>query len=487
MSKISIQNDRGEIIVGILEKKEAIDLGRTRPRLVLITHGVLGHKDYLFHRLLAQELPYSSFRFDFRGNGESTGEPGYANMKEDVEDIHTVAEYFEDQLGYEIYAVIGHSRGSVAGLKYATSCEKPLSFFVNISGRYKMNDNQIHRNRPEIGAALKAQGYFDWRVRQRDRIVTIKVTQNDVDRFTSWSNEHVARMPLSTCVLTVHGLKDNIVPPYNAAMFANKIPNHTLVLLPEGDHNFKGQFEHVVKAVVDFFAKHEKDDFRKVMGMGQHTGLVLPRWIDVEGVKNFRDIGGWPVQGGNGYIRERTVFRSGHLSNITDKGQKTLVGLNVKATFDFRLDHEVKKDGMIGEIPGIIRFSFNLYENAVKDVNDYIKSLMVFLDGPEGFAEGYMLILESGKKLIGDVFRYMIKELSIQDRYSMVIHCTAGKDRTGVFVMVLLGLCGVDDEIIAREYELSNLGYFEYEKDLAQRAEKVGMSEEKMRSALSAS
>ncbi|CEI95297.1 hypothetical protein RMCBS344292_09487 [Rhizopus microsporus] len=311
MSKISIQNDRGEIIVGILEKKEAIDLGRTRPRLVLITHGVLGHKDYLFHRLLAQELPYSSFRFDFRGNGESTGEPGYANMKEDVEDIHTVAEYFENQLGYEIYAVIGHSRGSVAGLKYATSCEKPLSFFVNISGRYKMNDNQIHRNRPEIGAALKAQGYFDWRVRQRDRIVTIKVTQNDVDRFTSWSNEHVARMPLSTCVLTVHGLKDNIVPPYNAAMFANKIPNHTLVLLPEGDHNFKGQFEHVVKAVVDFFAKHEKDDFRKVMGMGQHTGLVLPRWIDVEGVKNFRDIGGWPVQGGNGYIRERTVFRSG--------------------------------------------------------------------------------------------------------------------------------------------------------------------------------
>jgi hypothetical protein len=78
----------------------------------------------------------------------------------------------------------------VAGLKYATSCEKPLGFFVNISGRYKMNDNQIHRNRPEIGAALKAQGYFDWRVRQRDRIVTIKVTQKDVDRFTSWSNEH---------------------------------------------------------------------------------------------------------------------------------------------------------------------------------------------------------------------------------------------------------------------------------------------------------
>lgn len=71
-----------------------------------------------------------------------------------------------------------------------------------------------------------------------------------------------------------------------------------------------------------------------------------------------------------------------------------------------------------------------------------------------------MVILESGKRLIGDVFRYMIKELSIYKRNAIVIHCTAGKDRTGVFIMILLGLCGVDDEIIANEYELSNLGYF---------------------------
>lgn len=94
-------------------------------------------------------------------------------------------------------------------------------------------------------------------------------------------------------------------------MFANKIPNHTLVLIPEGDHNFKGRFEDITKAIVDFFAKHEKDDYRRALAMGQHTGLVLPRWVDVEGVKNFRDIGGWPVKDGSGYIRERTVFRSG--------------------------------------------------------------------------------------------------------------------------------------------------------------------------------
>jgi hypothetical protein len=94
-------------------------------------------------------------------------------------------------------------------------------------------------------------------------------------------------------------------------MFANKIPNHTLALIPEGDHNFKGHFEEVVEAITNFFAKHENDDYKRQLSIGQNTGLVIPRWIDVDGVKNFRDIGGWPVKNGNGYIRERIVFRSG--------------------------------------------------------------------------------------------------------------------------------------------------------------------------------
>lgn len=139
------------------------------------------------------------------------------------------------------------------------------------------------------------------------------------------------------------------------------------------------------------------------------------------------------------------------------------------------------------ELPGVTRFGYNLYENVVKSDNDLYKALMVFLEGEEGFAEGYMIILESGKKLIGDVFRYMIKELSTKQRSAMVIHCTAGKDRTGVFVMTLLGLCGVDDEIIAKEYELTNLGYFEFEKHLVARARQVGVTIDVMRASLSAS
>lgn len=42
MSKINFQNEQGETIVGILEKKESLDVGRSQPRVILITHGVLG-------------------------------------------------------------------------------------------------------------------------------------------------------------------------------------------------------------------------------------------------------------------------------------------------------------------------------------------------------------------------------------------------------------------------------------------------------------
>jgi protein tyrosine/serine phosphatase len=72
-----------------------------------------------------------------------------------------------------------------------------------------------------------------------------------------------------------------------------------------------------------------------------------------------------------------------------------------------------------------------------------------------------MTLINSGKEMIGNLFRFVASELSVQDRSAMVVHCTAGKDRTGVFIALLLGLCGVDDEIIVKEYGLSAIGYLE--------------------------
>lgn len=93
---------------------------------------------------------------------------------------------------------------------------------------------------------------------------------------------------------------------------------------------------------------------------------------------------------------------------MTPHGTARLNELNVKAVFDFRLDHESKRDGIMKyvhiysplirplinthniyrTVPGIQSISYNLYEDIVKSPKDLLKYLMIYLNGPEGFAEG---------------------------------------------------------------------------------------------------
>ncbi|KAI8142398.1 tyrosine phosphatase family-domain-containing protein [Fennellomyces sp. T-0311] len=220
--------------------------------------------------------------------------------------------------------------------------------------------------------------------------------------------------------------------------------------------------------------------------MGQSTGMVVPRWIDVQGVKNFRDIGGWPVRDGRGYIRERFVFRCGHLVNVTQKGKDVLKQLNVVAAFDFRSDPELERQGTMPEIEGLTR-----YPSAVFSKDDYSPAALAtrwqgYFEGATGFPKVYMIILEKGGPQFGKIFKHILANHSRQSTKSLIIHCTAGKDRTGVFIMLLLGLCDVDDEIIAQEYAMSNLGYWESESELQAKADMLGVTIQDMRMVMSA-
>jgi protein tyrosine/serine phosphatase len=48
----------------------------------------------------------------------------------------------------------------------------------------------------------------------------------------------------------------------------------------------------------------------------------------------------------------------------------------------------------------------------------------------------------------------------------MIIHCTAGKDRTGVICALILSICGVSDETVAYEYSLTEEGLAELKDTL---------------------
>ena len=79
---------------------------------------------------------------------------------------------------------------------------------------------------------------------------------------------------------------------------------------------------------------------------------------------------------------------------------------------------------------------------------DYTRS------GTEGFVAAYRDILKAAPKAYGSIFRH----LAAKDPIPCLVNCTAGKDRTGVAIALLLTLAGVSAEKAADEYALTDLG-----------------------------
>jgi protein tyrosine/serine phosphatase len=55
-------------------------------------------------------------------------------------------------------------------------------------------------------------------------------------------------------------------------------------------------------------------------------------------------------------------------------------------------------------------------------------------------------------------YRTILLHLANEPEKPLIVHCTAGKDRTGVICALVLSLCGVDDEVVAHEYALTEVG-----------------------------
>ena len=85
--------------------------------------------------------------------------------------------------------------------------------------------------------------------------------------------------------------------------------------------------------------------------------------------------------------------------------------------------------------------------------------------GTEGFVQAYYEILLAGTSAYGTIFRHLAQP----NPTPCLIHCTAGKDRTGVVVALLFILAGVSKEKIAQEYSLTDLGLAELRPIFAER------------------
>lgn len=144
-------------------------------------------------------------------------------------------------------------------------------------------------------------------------------------------------------------------------------------------------------------------------------------------VRNTRDLGGWKTLDGN-TVAYRKLYRGGRVDGkyLDDNGRKEIKAAGIKAELDLREKEDVPSSSPIG--------------------ND------IDFCAP-GFPGGYRSMMRDYKAGIKQCFTFLAE--CLRNDKPVLIHCAAGRDRTGTMAILILGLLGVSEGDISKDYELT--------------------------------
>ena len=177
----------------------------------------------------------------------------------------------------------------------------------------------------------------------------------------------------------------------------------------------------------------------------------MERRVELDGPSNFRDLGGLPVAGG-GSTRSGLVYRADRLCTLSDADLGRLEAAGIAHVFDLR--SEAEASDFPDRLPAgasYVRLPMTSDETfRTRTIYDRIVEGEIKFYGEPEMVAGYVRILKN----FGPSFVCIARQVAVGD--PVVIHCTAGKDRTGVASMLLLDLVGVSAEDVAADYALSS-------------------------------
>ncbi|MFT4136236.1 tyrosine-protein phosphatase [Microbacterium sp.] len=156
--------------------------------------------------------------------------------------------------------------------------------------------------------------------------------------------------------------------------------------------------------------------------------------LAVSGSMNLRDTGGLPA--GTGTTRHGVLFRSGSLSRIDDAGRERLRELGLRRVIDLRDDDEVRRDPTRLEGVGHETLRLPLFAGSVASL----------FEGDLTLAGLYRGMVDDSADRIVEVVRGVIGTQPV------LVHCSAGKDRTGVTIALALAAAGVDEDAVIADY-----------------------------------
>ena len=188
---------------------------------------------------------------------------------------------------------------------------------------------------------------------------------------------------------------------------------------------------------------------------------MTERWIDLDGLVNMRDLGGLPTRDG-GRTASGRLIRSDNLQDLTDADVTRLVDeLGVTDIVDLRTEHElhVEGPGPLRRVRALTHHHHSLIEErtpgeTTKEVGE--RALLAPWDEQRPsrdarfWAEHYLGYLSRRPDSVEAALRVVADAEG-----ATVVHCAAGKDRTGTVVAMALDVAGVPREEIVADYVLT--------------------------------
>jgi protein-tyrosine phosphatase len=207
-------------------------------------------------------------------------------------------------------------------------------------------------------------------------------------------------------------------------------------------------------------------------GRGVTSTTRTDRWVRLDGTTNTRDLGGLPTSDGGRTVPAR-ILRSDNLQTLTEADVRRLVDeIGLREVIDLRTTAEILLEGRgpLRDVDAVTHRHFGLIPErghhtdvfAVEEDDprgdlpaDWMESILPRQAAEHDQAEppavrsylGYL-----GDR--GDNVVAALRALAAADGAS-IVHCAAGKDRTGVVVALSLAVAGVPHEEIVADYAMS--------------------------------
>ncbi len=210
----------------------------------------------------------------------------------------------------------------------------------------------------------------------------------------------------------------------------------------------------VVILIVGFQHLRPRPSYPDYLALVRHhdPAVERARVLEVEGVINFRDIGGYSTASGQ-RVRQGVLYRSGDLSAVTEDGAAVLAEIGLRTVYDLRTSSEiVNRPNRLP--PGANSIHLPIHEDGEQAIS-FVQAISRRDLETQWIDYNVFVLAEEKAERYGRLFEALAED-GVEPA---LLLCTAGKDRTGIGSALFLLMLGVPEKAVIADYTMSNVHF----------------------------